>query len=243
MGFFDRVGKVITSNVNTLLDKAEDPRKTVDLLIVEMREQLRKGRQDVVGAVAAEKQLRQKVQELDVQIDKWQRRAELAVRANDEKLAREALVFKKKLAEDRDKTEATRAEQRGRALQMKEELGRGEIKLRELEARKGTIAVRYQQARAGGGTEALGATGTGPTPFDELRRVEGNLEQSELEAQGMREAQDAIEGKPRGAMSAAELEARFAELEGSDGDTPAKASASEVDDELKAIRRKLRVAP
>ncbi len=92
MGIFDRMGKVISSNVNSLLDKAEDPKKSVDLLIEEMGDQIRKGRQEVVSAIAAEKQLKQKVAELDGQIDKWQHRAELAVKAQDEALAREALT-------------------------------------------------------------------------------------------------------------------------------------------------------
>ena len=90
MGLFDRFSKVISSNMNALLDKAEDPQKSVDYLIEEMREQIRKGRQEVVQAVAAEKRLRAKVDEIDEQIDKWQRRAELAVQAGDENLAKEA---------------------------------------------------------------------------------------------------------------------------------------------------------
>jgi len=241
MGIFDRVGKVISSNVNALLDKAEDPRKSIDLMIEEMREQIRRGRQEVVSAIAAEKQLRQKVAELDAQIDKWQRRAELAVKAGDEKLAREALLLKKRLAGEREQAESLRAEQRGRALQMKEDMGRAEAKLKELEARKGTIAARYQQARAGGGAEGLGARGDGPTPLDEFRRIEGKMEQAEAEAEGMREASEILAGKREGGMSQDELEARFAELEGGASADASSPGDADVDDELKALRRKLRV--
>ena len=95
MGIFDRFSKVISSNMNALLDKAEDPRKSVELLIEEMREQIRRGRQEVVSAVAAEKRLRAKVKELDDQIEKWGRRAELAVKAGDESLAREGVALQK----------------------------------------------------------------------------------------------------------------------------------------------------
>ncbi len=243
MGIFDRVGKVISSNVNSLLDKAEDPRKSIELMIEEMREQIRRGRQEVIGAIAAEKQLRQKVAELDGQVEKWQRRAELAVKAGDEKLAREALLRKKTIGAEREQAESLRAEQRGRALQMKEDLGRAEIKLKDLESRKGTIAARYQQARAGGGAEALGASGNGPTPFDELRRIEGKMEQAEAEEQGMREATEIVAGKREGGLSADELEAKFSELEGQGAaEDKGAGSESDVDDELKAIRRKLRVS-
>jgi len=243
MGIFDRMGKVISSNVNSLLDKAEDPKKSVDLLIEEMGDQIRKGRQEVVSAIAAEKQLKQKVAELDGQIDKWQHRAELAVKAQDEALAREALTQKKRLVAERDKAEAMRAEQRGIALRMKDELERADAKLKDLQGRKGTIVARYEQARAGGGAEALGAKGDGPTPFDEFKRMEDKMERAEAETEAMREAREALDpGAGRGGMSADELEAKFEKLErggGSDGSKPA--GDSDVEDELKALRKKFRI--
>ena len=60
MGIFDRMGRVISSNVNALLDRAENPRKSIDLLIDEMKEQIRRAREEVVAAVAAEKQIKKK---------------------------------------------------------------------------------------------------------------------------------------------------------------------------------------
>lgn len=242
MGIFDRMGKVISSNVNSLLDKAEDPKKSVDLLIEEMGDQIRKGRQEVVSAIAAEKQLKQKVAELDGRIDKWQHRAELAVKAQDEPLAREALQQKKRLVGERDKAEAMRAEQRGIALRMKDELERADAKLKDLQARKGTIVARYEQARAGGGAEALGAKGDGPTPFDEFKRIEDKMDRAESETEAMREAREVLEpGAGRG-MSAEELEAKFEKLERGEpagGDKPA--GDSDVEDELKALRKKFRI--
>src|SRR5262245_56112923 len=112
MGIFDRMGRVISSNVNSLLDKAEDPKKSIDLLLEEMKEQVRAGKKEIVEGLAAEKMLRKKVDELDVEVEKWERRAELALKADDEKLAREALVQKKRAVGERDRAEALRAEQR-----------------------------------------------------------------------------------------------------------------------------------
>jgi phage shock protein A len=76
MGIFDRMGKVISSNVNALLDKAEDPKKSLDLIVEEMKEQIRAARKELVDGVAAEKVLRKKVDDLDAESDKWERRAE-----------------------------------------------------------------------------------------------------------------------------------------------------------------------
>jgi phage shock protein A len=245
MGIFDRMGKLIQSNVNALLDKADDPRKTVDSLIEEMRDQIRAGRREVVSALAAEKQLRKKVLELDEQLDKWQRRAELAVKAGDDALAREGLLHKKHLGQERDRQEALRAEQAASALKMKDQLEAAQAKLQELESKKGTIVARYEQARAGGGAEALGAKGTGPTPLEQFKRIEDGLDRAEAEADGMREARQVLQpGAGGGGMTADELEAKFAALEaragGGGGAAPA---ADDVEDELRALRKKFRVGP
>lgn len=96
MGIFDRMGKVISSNVNSMLDKAEDDKKLLELNLEEMAEQLKSGRQDVIAAVAAEKQLKKKSDDLKSEVEKWEKRAELALKSEDEPLAREALKQKKR---------------------------------------------------------------------------------------------------------------------------------------------------
>ena len=105
MGIFDRMGRVISSNFNALLDTAEDPKKSIDLTLREMADQVKAARQEVVRSVAAEKQLRAKVAELDVEVEKWAKRAELAVKHGDDELAREALLQKKRLTAERDRAD------------------------------------------------------------------------------------------------------------------------------------------
>src|SRR5262249_24614355 len=147
----------------------------IDLIVEEMKDQIRTARKELVEAVAAEKVLRKKVEDLDAEVEKWERRAELALKASDEKLAREALVQKKRVVTERDRAEALRAEQRSTVLTMKSELDRMEGKQKELEAKKGTIAAQLKQARAGGGAEGLGAKGPGGA-FAEFRRMEDQIE-------------------------------------------------------------------
>jgi phage shock protein A len=169
MGIFDRMGKVISSNVNAILDKAEDPKKSLDLLVDEMKDQIRAAHKELVQGVAAEKMLRKKVEDLDVESEKWDKRAELALKVDDEKLAREALIQKKRIIAERDRAEALRAEQRAASLNMKTELARMEAKQEEYAARKGALAAQMQQAKTGGGAEALGSRGTSGGAFAEFR--------------------------------------------------------------------------
>jgi phage shock protein A len=242
MGIFDRMGRVISSNFNTLLDKAEDPKKSIELTLSEMQDQIKAARQEVVRSVAAEKQLRKKVEELDQQVEKWQSRAELAVRHGDDDLAREALVHKQRLTADRDRAEALRAEQRGNALEMKAELERMEKKVQELAARKGTLIARAEQAKAGGGVEGLGAK-PGGSAFSEFRRMEDQIEGVETAIVAEREINEALNASssPTG-MSREEVEARFRALEyGASGPAAQEPGKSAVDDELSALKKKIRI--
>jgi phage shock protein A len=149
MGIFDRMGKVIQSNLNALLDKAEDDKKLVELNLDEMDQQIKDGHQEVVQAVAAEKQLRKKADDLRADAERWDKRAELALKSGDEALAREALKQKKRVQSELAAADKARESQRDVALRMKEELERMREKISELKMRKGSIVARAQQARGG----------------------------------------------------------------------------------------------
>jgi phage shock protein A len=239
MGIFDRMGKVITSNVNALLDKAEDPHKSLDLIVEEMKDQIKAARKELVEGVAAEKVLRKKVEELDADVQKWERRAELALKAGDEKLAREALVQKKRVVGERDRAEALRGEQRAAVLNMKAELERMEAKQQEVQAKKSTLGAQIKAARAGGGAEGHGAQ-AGTSAFAEFRRMEDQIEGQVAEVAAHREVEDAL-GK--GGLSSDELEAKFARLEhgGSAGAPLDKTGHPEIDDELAQLKKKIRI--
>jgi len=232
MGIFDRMGKVISSNVNSLLDKAEDDKKLIELNLEEMEAQLKTGEQDVVAAIAAEKQLRKKCDQLKSDQEKWDKRAELALKAGDEALAREALKQKKRVTEELGLSEKARTEQRDTALRMKDELERMKAKLAELKMRKGSIVARAEQAR-GASTEQLGARG-GSSAFENFRRMEEKIEGREAEGAAMAEVEEALGNGP----DKRELEAKFRELEAGTGE---KKKGDDIDDELAALKKRIRV--
>jgi phage shock protein A len=240
MGIFDRMGKVISSNLNSLLDKAEDDKKLIELNLEEMERQLKSGQQEVISAVAAEKQLRKKVDDMTSDVAKWEKRAELALKSGDEALAREALKQKKRVTSELETVEKARETQRDTALKMKEELERMKEKLAELKMRKGSIIARAEQARAAtSGSESLGAKG-GPSAFENFRRMEEKIEGREAEGSAMAEVEEAL-GKGPGKE---DLESKFRDLERSLGGKPGpdgKAPSSDIDDELAALKKRIRV--
>jgi phage shock protein A len=239
MGIFDRMGKVIQSNLNSLLEKAEDDKKLIELNLDEMDEQIKAGHLEVVQAVAAEKQLRKKADDLKADVERWDKRAELALKSGDETLAREALKQKKRVTQEAEAADRARGEQRDTALRMKEELERMKEKLGALKLRKGTIVARAQQSRGGGGAEGLGTRG-GSSAFDNFRRMEEKIEGREAEGAAMAEVEEAL-GKGEKAQ---DLEAKFRELErsvGGGGGKGGETGPSDIDDELAALKKRIRV--
>jgi phage shock protein A len=240
MGLFDRMSRVASANFNALIAKLEDPKKEVDQTLREMDEQLKLARREIVSAVASEDLARKKVAELDAEIERWSSRAELAVSHGDDDLAREALRQKRRVSGERDRAEELRKAHSAEAATQRSELERMEQFVAETKGKRGLLAARVGQARAGGGAEALGAR-PGAGPFDELRRMEDRIEGAEAAALAEREVNRALapEPGPTG-LGPAELEARFRALEASAGKV---AAADDVDDELRAIKTRVRVAP
>src|SRR2546425_5391931 len=78
MGIFDRLSTLIRSNINDLISRAENPEKMLNQLIVDMRSQLAKAKQQVAGAIADEKRLAAQVDQEKKGAEDWERRAVVA---------------------------------------------------------------------------------------------------------------------------------------------------------------------
>src|SRR5213082_2953512 len=83
MGIFDRLSTLIRSNINDLINRAEDPEKMLNQLIVDMRSQLAKAKQQVAAAIADEKRLSAQVDTEKKSAEDWERRAVLAVQVHE----------------------------------------------------------------------------------------------------------------------------------------------------------------
>src|SRR2546425_5911966 len=92
MGIFDRLSTLIRSNISDLIARAEDPEKMLNQLIVDMRSQLAKAKQQVAGAIADEKRLAAQVDQEKQSAGDWEKRAVLAVQEGGDDLAEQALV-------------------------------------------------------------------------------------------------------------------------------------------------------
>lgn len=99
MGVFSRFRDIVNSNINAMLDKAEDPRKMIRLMIQEMEETLVEIKAACARTMAEGKTARRGLEAVEKASDTWEQRAAMAVEKGRDDLAREALLEKRALAE------------------------------------------------------------------------------------------------------------------------------------------------
>ncbi len=179
MGILDRLSTLVKSNLNSAIDKMTDPGKEIDQMITELDEQLRKARVEVTGALAGEKRSKQKLEALATDASEWEARAERAVLAGDDGLAKQALERRAAIGADLVETEKALNEQAAYADQLTAALKAAEARVAEVKSRKETLKA---QARARKATDQ-GRGMTGTSAFDKFDQLSAGVDAAEAENQ------------------------------------------------------------
>ena len=147
MSVFSRMTDIINSNLNALLDKAEDPEKMVRLIIQEMEETLVEVRTTSARTIADKKELVRRRDWLKEEAGEWERKAEIAIRKGRDDLARAALVERNKAGEAAEA--ATRELQllEGTLAKLSEDTGALQNKIKDAKTRQNAIIMRGKAAK------------------------------------------------------------------------------------------------
>jgi phage shock protein A len=146
MGIFSRLADIVNSNINAILDRAEDPEKIIRLIIQEMEDTLVEVRSSAVRVIAEKKEVERRVAALQREVEEWQRRAELALTKGREDLAKAALAAKARIAAALA-VQHEQLTQIGAALERQnDDIAKLQAKLADAKARERVIAVRHKTA-------------------------------------------------------------------------------------------------
>ena len=147
MGIFTRVRDIINSNINSMLDKAEDPEKLIRLMIQEMEDTLVEVRASCADVMAASKKVQRAREEAQAKAEQWAERAKMAVEKGREDLAREALVEKRRYYERADSLGREAAECASIIEQYQSDIVQLEEKLATAREKQRVLVQRHTHAR------------------------------------------------------------------------------------------------
>lgn len=146
MGIFSRFTDIVNSNINALLDKAEDPEKMVRLIIQEMEDTLVEVRSASAKTIANRKEIVAQITKYENEAKDWQAKAELALSKEREDLARAALQERKKAAEAASSLGQELAIVEEQISKLQDEVGQLQDKLADAKSRQKTILMRQKTA-------------------------------------------------------------------------------------------------
>jgi phage shock protein A len=147
MGIFTRFRDIISSNINAMLDRAEDPEKLIQLMIREMEDTLVELKTSCAAVIAGRKKLQRRLGEIRSREDYWEDRARLAVDKGRDDLAREALSEKRRFTGMTESLDQELLEHEDMAKQYQEDIRQLEDKLHTAREKQRMLIQRHIHAR------------------------------------------------------------------------------------------------
>ena len=220
MGLFSRLGTLIRSNINELINKAEDPEKMLNQVLVDMKQQLIEAKKQVAVAIADEKRIKKQWEQEAAKSSEWEKKAMLAIRAGDDVLASAALARKADHDEVSGQLKEQWEAQNTSVENLKGALRGLDNKIEEAKRKRNLLVSRQKRAEAQRTINETLSSINSTSAFDTFDRMSDRVTQLEAEAEATAEI--------GGALAESSLESQFKALE-----------ASSVDDQLEALKRKM----
>jgi len=225
-GIIERIKTILRANINDMISKAEDPEKILNQLIMDMQDSYSQAREQVKVAIADEKMLEMKYQEVSQKVDHYKSAAEAALKRGDEELARAALARKLEAEQLANEYKLQLDKQHQAVEILKMGLEALDKKIDEAKRKKDLLIARAQRAEA---AETINKTLEQVTvdtgPFEAFERMSDKVESVEASAEASQEM--------------AALEMKKASLE----EELERAGDIDVESELAALKSEMGLTP
>lgn len=225
MSIFSRLSTLVRGNLNDLIARAENPEKVLNQVLLDMREQLTKAKQEVAVAIADERKLKAQADDELRQSGDWERRAMLAIRDGRDDLAKQALMRQEGHAERGASLQQTWQRQSDETDKLKDALRQLNNKMEEARRKRNLLVAKQKRAQAQRRIHETMSGLSDKSAFEAFDRVAERIEDNERRALASAEVSEELTGDS--------LEEEFEQLERGD----------DADDRLLALKRRMGLAP
>ncbi|WP_182201080.1 PspA/IM30 family protein [Paraliobacillus salinarum] len=216
--FFNRVKTVVSSELNSMLDKAEDPVKMLDQFMRDMETDIRDAESAVAKQIANEKMLKRKYDDAQAMVEKRQSQAEKAIEAGNEDLARRALEDKQEHTQQAESLKESWDRAKQDADQLRTKLDEMKKEYQEMKLKKDSLKARAESAKTRTKiNRTMSSIGN-----DESKQGFSRMEEKVLQYEAEADTSDDMSAASRS------LDDEFDSLE-----------TNQVDDELAALKKKM----
>jgi phage shock protein A len=228
MGIFDRLSTLIKSNLNELISSAEDPEKMLNQIIIDMRNQLARAKQQVAAAIADEKRLKDQADSEFKLADDWDKRAMLAVQEGRDDLAKQALMRGQEHLEHAQQLATTWEQHRMETEKLKQSLRDLNDKIEEAKRKKNLLLARQRRAEAQARISQTMSGLSDKSAFEAFARMEEKITTNERQLQAAQEIDEEFSGD--------RLAGEFKQLERSAG-------GASADQQLLQLKQRMGMLP
>src|SRR5678810_491402 len=194
MGIFDRLSSLLRSNINDLISRAEDPEKMLNQILVDMRSQLAKAKQQVATAIADEKRLRDQADAEYKQSQDWEQKAMLAIKEQRDDLAKQAILRQGEHLSHGQQLEQTWEQHRLETEKLKNSLRDLNDKIEEAKRKKNLLIARQRRAQAQKRIAETMSSMSEKSAFEAFARMEERIEQNERQIKASAEIDEEFQG-------------------------------------------------
>jgi phage shock protein A len=194
MGIFDRLSALLRSNITDMISRAEDPEKMLNQILVDMRSQLAKAKQQVATAIADEKRLRDQADAEFKQAADWENKAMLAIKENRDDLAKQALMRQAEHQTHGQQLAETWEQHRLETEKLKNQLRDLNDKIEEAKRKKNLLLARQRRAQAQKRIAETMSSMSEKSAFEAFARMEERIETNERQLKASMEIEEEFTG-------------------------------------------------